>query len=125
MRMLRCGVCLAFALGTPFGIEAQLLQGTLDGKVGSEPDDDYPNALDYSPDSSYFKPIEAYALKNSVTREEEQLRTMFDQFDAGAKGRRQDAANFSDSDLAAGGMIMSWTLVGAPVTPSIRGTEWP
>jgi len=33
MRLLRCGVYLAFALGAPFGIEAQLLQGTLDGNI--------------------------------------------------------------------------------------------
>ncbi len=80
-------------------------QGTLDGKVGLDPDESYPQALTYSPDSSYFKPIEAYALKNRIAREEERLRTLFDQFDAGAKGRRQSGVNFTDEDLAAGGVI--------------------
>ncbi|HEX4948950.1 MAG TPA: LamG-like jellyroll fold domain-containing protein [Blastocatellia bacterium] len=55
-------------------------QGTLDGKVGFQPDASYPNALTYSPDSSYFKPIEAYALKHRIQREEEELRTFYEQF---------------------------------------------
>jgi hypothetical protein len=57
-------------------------QGTLDGKVGLEPDADYPNALSYSSDSSYFKPIEAYQLKTQVTREEQELATLFAQYQA-------------------------------------------
>lgn len=80
-------------------------QGTLDGKVGFDPDVDYPNALTYSPDSSYFKPIEAYALKNRIQREEEALRAFYEQWDAGAKGRRQDALHFSSKDLAEGKIL--------------------
>ncbi|RIK73999.1 hypothetical protein DCC62_16160, partial [candidate division KSB1 bacterium] len=80
-------------------------QGTLDGKVGFDPDVDYPNALTYSPDSSYFKPIEAYALKNRIQREEEALRAFYEQWDAGAKGRRQDAVHFSSKDLAEGKIL--------------------
>ena len=68
-------------------------QGTLDGKVGLEADaDDYPNALSYSSDQSYFKPIEAYALKNRIVQEEQRLRSRYDQFDAGAAGRKQGDA---------------------------------
>jgi hypothetical protein len=62
-------------------------QGTLDGKVGLEADPDYPNALTYSPDSSYFKPIEAYALRNQIQREEEQLKSFYEQYDAGSGAR--------------------------------------
>lgn len=58
-------------------------QGTLDGKVGLQTDVDYPNAMSYSPDSSYFKPIEAYKLKNRITRAEEELRVYFEQYAAG------------------------------------------
>jgi len=54
-------------------------QGVLDGHVGGQADSDYPNALTYSPDLSYFKPIEAYQLKNGIDREEEQLSTLFAQ----------------------------------------------
>ncbi|MCI0696583.1 LamG domain-containing protein [candidate division KSB1 bacterium] len=64
-----------------------LKQGTLDGKVGPLPDVDYPNALTYSNDSSYFKPVEAYALKNRVQREATELETYFNQFAAADKGR--------------------------------------
>jgi hypothetical protein len=45
-------------------------QGTLDGKVGLQgdgsvqPDPDYPNAASYG-QWSYFKPIEAYSVKNA------------------------------------------------------------
>lgn len=62
-------------------------QGTLDGKVGLEADPDYRNALTYSPDSSYFKPIEAYALRNQIQREEEQLKSFYEQYDAGSGAR--------------------------------------
>jgi hypothetical protein len=55
-------------------------QGTLDGKVAIQADPDYPMAMDYSSDSSYFKPIEAYALKRRIRREEEELRTYYEQF---------------------------------------------
>ncbi|MEA5449222.1 LamG-like jellyroll fold domain-containing protein [Leptolyngbya sp. CCNP1308] len=49
-------------------------QGTLDGRIGLKPDQkDYPNAKDYSPDRSYFKPIEAYALKNRIEKEQKEL----------------------------------------------------
>jgi hypothetical protein len=55
-------------------------QGTLDGKVGLDADPDYPNALNYSPDISLFKPIEAYALKSRIQREEEAVRVYYEQF---------------------------------------------
>jgi prefoldin subunit 5 len=64
-------------------------QGTLDGKIGLESDDDYPNALTYSPDTSYFKPIEAYALRTQIQREEEQLKSFYEQYDAAARGTLQ------------------------------------
>ena len=53
-------------------------QGTLDGKVGLKSDPDYPNTIAYSSDSSYFKPIAAYQLKNQIRRQEEQLRTQYE-----------------------------------------------
>lgn len=77
-------------------------QGTLDGRLGLDPDEDYPNALGYSPDRSFFKPIEAYALKNRIRREEEELKAFFDQYDAGSKGRREADTHFSAGDLATG-----------------------
>lgn len=57
-------------------------QGTLDGKIGPVADVDYPNALTYSSDSSYFKPIEAYAIKNRIQREETALQTYYAQYAA-------------------------------------------
>ncbi len=65
-------------------------QGTLDGKVGLQPDSDYPAALTYSPDSSYFKPIEAYQLKQGIDQQEADLATFFAQYDAGPGGLSAD-----------------------------------
>jgi Concanavalin A-like lectin/glucanases superfamily/PLAT/LH2 domain len=80
-------------------------QGTLDGKIGFEVDPDYPNAKVYSSNSSYFKPIEAYNLKNRIRREEEALKTQYDQFDAGRLGRRESAVHFTSGDLAVGNSV--------------------
>jgi len=54
-------------------------QGVLDGKVGADVDPDYPNAQNYSPDVSYFKPIEAYGLKTQIEQEQQKLATLFAQ----------------------------------------------
>ncbi|MGH7594862.1 MAG: LamG-like jellyroll fold domain-containing protein [bacterium] len=75
-------------------------QGTLDGKMGPLADVDYPNALTYSSDSSYFKPVEAYALKNRIKREETELQTYYDQFAAQDKGRPASFPSESAKELA-------------------------
>lgn len=80
-------------------------QGVLDGKVALDADPDFPNASNYSPDSSYFKPLEAYALKNRIQREEELIRTYYQQYDAGKIGRRQKGGYGGDDDLAGGGLL--------------------
>ena len=54
-------------------------QGVLDGKVGGDVDLDYPNAQNYSPDVSYFKPIEAYGLKTQIEQQQQELATLFAQ----------------------------------------------
>ncbi len=77
-------------------------QGTLDGKVGFETDRNYPNATNLTTDASYFKPIEAYALKNRIVREEERLKAYFEQYEAGKIGRREASAQFSKGDLGTG-----------------------
>ncbi|MEZ4712461.1 MAG: LamG-like jellyroll fold domain-containing protein [Caldilineaceae bacterium] len=77
-------------------------QGVLDGKVALDTDPDYPNAFDYSPDISYFKPLEAYALKNRIQREEETIRTYYQQYEAGKIGRRDESYLTSYEDLADG-----------------------
>ena len=75
-------------------------QGTLDGKIGSIADVDHPNALTYSSDSSYFKPIEAYALKNRIQREETALETYYAQYAAQDKGRPASMPSESVRELA-------------------------
>ncbi len=61
-------------------------QGTLDGKLGFTADNqvncdpDYPNAAEYG-EYSYFKPKEAYALKNKIERQEDRLKNIYYEFD--------------------------------------------
>ncbi|MCB0636859.1 MAG: hypothetical protein KDC54_09600 [Lewinella sp.] len=62
--------------------------GTLDGKVGLENDEHYPAAD--AERGSYFKPREAYALKEEIEREREELLALYEQFDAVHKGKSND-----------------------------------
>jgi len=68
--------------------------GTLDGKVGLVNDPDYPNANDER--GSYFKPVEAYALKQKIEKQEQDLKAYYDQFSTnkyrlvGSLGRVKD-----------------------------------
>lgn len=53
--------------------------GTLDGKVGLVNDPNYPEANDER--GSYFKPVEAYATKRRIEKQEKDLKAYYDQFD--------------------------------------------
>lgn len=62
-------------------------QGTLDGKLGFaggrfQTDSSFPNALAPGSNASYFKPIEAYALKNRIERDQTELATFYRQYSA-------------------------------------------
>jgi hypothetical protein len=77
--------------------------GTLDGYVGFQTDKDYP-FLTGGERGSYFKPIEAYALKQQIERAQHQALAAYDQFDATSLGRRfqEHLLNFS-SPVPTGG----------------------
>lgn len=102
-------------------------QGTLDGKIGLEPDrEDYPNALTYSSNVSYFKPIEAYALKNRIEREREAQKLIYQNYDAspaGASGLALGAGIGGGVGLALGGPVgaVAGALAGAGVGSTIAG----
>lgn len=55
-------------------------QGCLDGRNGLTNDEDYPPANQAPKDASYFKPMEAYAMRNRIRRAEEQRQGEFDRF---------------------------------------------
>jgi hypothetical protein len=57
--------------------------GTLDGMVGLVADPEYPNAV-MGERGSYFKPLEAYALKEQVEREAKQIEGYYGAFAAAA-----------------------------------------
>ncbi|MEP6620927.1 MAG: LamG-like jellyroll fold domain-containing protein [bacterium] len=63
--------------------------GTLDGYVGFQKDKDYP-FLSTGERGSYFKPLEAYALKALIDREQQQLEAYYERFDATSMGQGSD-----------------------------------
>lgn len=68
-------------------------QGTLDGSLGYSDvgskvcDPDYPMATTYG-EYSYFKPKEAYLIKNRINRQEQELTAYYQSFDANPPGGR-------------------------------------
>ncbi|MEG8232638.1 LamG-like jellyroll fold domain-containing protein [Pseudomonas orientalis] len=70
--------------------------GTLDGYVGFQRDKDYP-FLSAGERGSYFKPLEAYALKTLIAREQQQLEAYYQQFDATSLGQGSDIRDESRS----------------------------
>lgn len=58
--------------------------GTLDGMVGLVADPDYPGAI-MGERGSYFKPLEAYALKEQIEREAKQIEGYYGTFEVAAK----------------------------------------
>ena len=58
--------------------------GTLDGMVGLVADPDYPGAI-VGERGSYFKPLEAYALKEQIEREAKQIEGYYGTFEVAAK----------------------------------------
>jgi hypothetical protein len=95
----------------PFPINPRYTkQGTLDGAVGYNPqgkvcDPDYPNAKGYG-EYSYFKPIEAYALKQKIQREEQELKTYYENFDTSPPNSKiEDAASMGAAFGSRGGAV--------------------
>jgi len=92
--------------------------GTLDGKVGLANDPQFPQA-DVQP-GSYFKPVEAYSLKNRVDREASQLTAYYSQFKAAERGKA------SDSDLSgaiADNLVFDWS-DGVPRKDMVNTYVW-
>jgi hypothetical protein len=97
----------------PFPINPRYTkQGTLDGGIGYDErgkvvDPDYPNAREYG-QHSYFKPKEAYTLKNRIIKEEQELANYFRSVDTslgGAPGLAISAGLGLISGAAEGGPV--------------------
>jgi hypothetical protein len=71
--------------------------GTLDGLIGFKPDPHFPQAT-LGQKGSYFRPREAYALKQQIEEETKRLEAQYQQYDAGSVGRRTAATNFQKGD---------------------------
>jgi len=92
----------------PFPINPRYTkQGTLDGAIGYNPqgqkllDPDYANASGYG-EYSYFKPMEAYALKQKIQREEEELRNYYENYDTSFLSSSSIAGGASGAGAIAG-----------------------
>ena len=75
--------------------------GTLDGMVGLETDPDYPAAINGEP-GSYFNPIDAYALKQTIDQEKETLKTFFNQISTTPQSTTQAM------DLPENALLRNW-----------------
>jgi hypothetical protein len=90
--------------------------GTLDGYVGFQKDKDYAKELATGERGSYFKPLEAYALKSLIAREQHQLKAYYDQFDAKAVGQGGDIRGESRN--------LGNLLLNLPGNDAISRDEW-
>lgn len=102
----------------PFPINPRYTkQGTLDGTVGYSDrakvlDPDYPQAVDYG-EYSYFKPSEAYSLRQRIQNEEIRLRAFYEDFSTTPPG----ATGVLTGGLAGGGLgALAVSPVAAPFT---------
>ncbi|MFK7804414.1 MAG: LamG-like jellyroll fold domain-containing protein [Anaerolineae bacterium] len=115
----------------PFPINPRYTkQGTLDGGIGFNErgkvlDPDYPTAGGYG-QHSYFKPKEAYALKKQIEREEQQLKSYYENYGAspsstagivgGALGAAGAVATLLPGGMGAAGAIMGGTALASGLT---------
>ncbi len=103
-------------------------QGTLDGKVGLKEDGsvqcdpDYPNATVYG-QYSYFKPVEAYRVKKRIEREQQELQTYYQSYDASAE--KTTSSNDIPKSLTALNIVNTyvWTADGGFFSESTQVME--
>ncbi len=107
-----------------FKIDDQYIKnGTLDGWIGFEPDKSYPN-LQPGEHASYFKPLEAYAIKASIEREQQQRKAYFDNFDAVGLGQRTNAFKPNGMDIADTGQNLINALIGVDQKNALTVDQW-
>jgi hypothetical protein len=75
----------------------KIKNGCLDGYTGFDKNSDYAS-LTTGEKGSYFKPLEAYALKTQIEREQEERSSYYEQFDASGIGKRTEDLHFSAED---------------------------
>jgi hypothetical protein len=77
--------------------------GTLDGMVGLTPDPDYPSAVT-GERGSYFKPVEAYAMKSKIDQEKEKIKTYYTQLSTAP----WDSLSAGSGSGISGNLIRDW-----------------
>ncbi|QBF31180.1 LamG domain-containing protein [Thalassococcus sp. S3] len=107
-----------------FKIDDQYVKnGTLDGWIGFQPDTAYPN-LQPGEKASYFKPLEAYAIKATIDREQKQRQAYFENFDAEALGTQADVLEPDAVDIADTGQSLVNALIGVKDKAALSIYEW-
>lgn len=107
-----------------FKIDDQYVKnGTLDGWIGFQPDSSYPN-LQPGQHASYFKPLEAYAIKATIEREQHQRKAYFENFAAERLGQRADALKPDATDLADTAQSVVNTLIGVKAKAALSVDDW-
>lgn len=97
--------------------------GTLDGYIGFQPDETY-KFLPPGERGSYFKPLQAYAMKQAIDREHQQRAAAFARFDARGLGRRDKAGRPGEIDLAEQGRSLANILMGVKDKDALTVDEW-
>jgi hypothetical protein len=84
-------------------------QGCLNGYCGVEPDLTYRSSSDAPKDASYYKPVEAYALKARIRRAEEQLEGEFERYQVADRRKAKDLPSRSKRNIC---NSYVWTAAG-------------
>ena len=97
--------------------------GTLDGWIGYQPDESY-SYLQPGERGSYFKPLEAYALKQAIDREQKLREAYFTRFDAEGLGQRTNVGRAGSPDIASEQVTLANVLMGVTDKSALTGDQW-
>lgn len=103
--------------------EGYVKNGTLDGWIGYEPDTSY-RYLQPGHRGSYFKPLEAYALKQATERQTQRRATYFENVDVTGLGRRDKAMQPGSVDLASPDQDLANALAGIADRTALSSEAW-
>ncbi|MGH9350518.1 MAG: LamG-like jellyroll fold domain-containing protein [Vicinamibacterales bacterium] len=108
----------------PFAIDPLYVKnGTLDGYIGFEHDQTYKH-LAPGERGSYFKPLQAYALKQQIEREFQMLKARFDEFQSTDIGQRANVTQFTKGDIGSGGTDLGSLLAGLKGDKPLTNEQW-
>jgi len=108
----------------PFAIAPKYVKnGTLDAYIGFEHEKSY-SELSPGERGSYFKPLQAYAIKQQIDRELQQLMAVYDEFQAASIGRRSNVTQFTEGDIGSASTDLGNVVMGLKGDKQYSAEEW-